>query len=93
MARERPGSSHARNDQQPEGQPPRPDGTERGGTDRPAPDGGAASRFALSLADLEKSAHIPLADQVIAIRSSEPGRSPGEDDLAREQRSVINPGL
>lgn len=66
---------------------------EQGGTESQAADVAAPSRFAISLTDLEESAHVPLADQVITIRSSEPGRAPGDDDLTREQSNAIIPGL
>ena len=48
---------------------------------------------AISIDDLESSAHVAIEGQIIEVPASEPGRAPGGDDFTRNQRAVINPGV
>lgn len=52
-----------------------------------------ASRFAISLEELERSVQVPSEGQIIEIPASEPDAAPGDDDFTRELRALINPGL
>jgi DNA-binding phage protein len=50
------------------------------------------SRYAITLGELEGSAHVPAADQVVEIPGQVPGRVPGDDDLGRAQRDALRAG-
>jgi hypothetical protein len=51
------------------------------------------SRFAISIDELQTSAHVSLDSQVVEVPTSVLGRAPGDDDFTRNQRGVINPGV
>ncbi len=54
--------------------------------------GAAPSRFAVTLEQLEDSAHVPEHEQVIEIPGQYPGRAPGDDELGRSERDALRAG-
>jgi hypothetical protein len=61
-------------------------------SERPAVPNGNASPYATSLAELERSAHVPAKDTVVEIPGQSVGRAPGDDDLSRQQKDALRAG-
>ena len=48
--------------------------------------------YAVSLEELESTAHVAPPDTIIEIPAQSPGRAPGDDDLGRSQRDALRAG-